>query len=396
MKHFILLFIFILALSLRSINFSQTLNFANDQGEFLLESAKILNGEPIKLIGIYVSSKPVENKYFFIGSQFLYLLAFFQKILNYDPLKITYTFVIINSIAVVGTYVLAKKWFGEKTALVSSLLYATNPFAINYSKLIWNPTIQPILVVLLFLFINVPLAAGFIFGNLICIEYSSLMLLPILIFLCRKKWVHLCLGIIIGSGNMIIFDLRHQFYNSILLIKYFLHPTGTGISSHHILTVLPLLFIFFSVVLLKVFRGKLIYVILGAIITLQLWIVYENVFNQTQGFRMTKNLTYAVLEKASNLIANDNPVNFNVTQTIDSESRSNAIRYLLTYEYNLGKNLNKYDQYKKSEFLYVISNDGQNINYGGTYELTSFSQNRNTVWEKPLNQYMKLTKLSKN
>src|SRR3989344_5656056 len=110
---FMIILIIIVALGLRSINFSRTLIYASDQGEFLIDGAKILSEKKVRLIGIYVSSKKVDDKYFFIGSQFSYFLAFLQKILGHNPRSIKYVFVMINTIAVVLTYLTGLQLFSK-------------------------------------------------------------------------------------------------------------------------------------------------------------------------------------------------------------------------------------------------------------------------------------------
>lgn len=411
--------LFFVALIFRSINFGETLNFAGDQGEFLIESAKILNGEPVKLIGIYVSSKPVENKYFFIGSQFSYFLAFWQKLFSYDPLAITYVFVILNSLSVVWIFLICRKFFGQNNALVAGLFYATNFFAINYSKIIWNPTLQPFLISLLLLILLVPrrwLIArmfwiGIILGLLIAIEYASLILLPIIgimafSYLRRNTkpiflpLVVLLVGLGAGLINLIVFDLRHNFYNSTLLFKFYFSATtkanGLGLDSHHLLTLLPFLFLVGCLVYAKTKRWKLTNIVILIMFVIQMYITLTFIMKTENGFRMAKGVHYEDLDMAAKIIARDSPERFNIAQLIDGNTRANALRYLLIYEHNMAKSLLPYDKYGESDYLYVFHYPGQKITVGGPYELVSFSEKRKRVKSWKINDRLVLTKLINN
>jgi 4-amino-4-deoxy-L-arabinose transferase-like glycosyltransferase len=54
----------------------------------------------------------------------------------------------INLLAVIGCYVLTRRWFGRRAALVATLLYAVAPWAVIYSRKIWHTVLLPPLVML--------------------------------------------------------------------------------------------------------------------------------------------------------------------------------------------------------------------------------------------------------
>ncbi|MBN1815164.1 MAG: glycosyltransferase family 39 protein [Anaerolineae bacterium] len=55
---------------------------------------------------------------------------------------------LINLLAVIGCYFLARHWFGRRAALVAALLYTVAPWAVIYSRKIWHTVLLPPLVVL--------------------------------------------------------------------------------------------------------------------------------------------------------------------------------------------------------------------------------------------------------
>lgn len=414
---FLPMLIFIIALSFRSLNFSKTITYASDQGEFLLDSAEILTKKPVKLIGIYVSSKKVEDKYFFTGSQFSYFLAFWQAVLGHDPGKITYVFAIINSLSVMLTFLVGRKLFGTLIGFGSAFFYATFPFAINYSKTIWNPGLQPfltILIIFLMLKLNQKMIwqmaiAGFLLGTQTAIEYSSVLLIPLILtfiyFLNRerfkKDWIVQVFvfgaAFALGIGNLILFDIRHDLYNLRLLVKYYLTTGGqVQFSLHHLLPFLPLLILTAFYLLQKIIRNKKsCWFFMCLAVATNIFFYLSRVNRQTQGFGMPPYWSYPDMVKAAEIIKNDLPLNFNIAQTIDGDSRSFSMRYLLMYQMALEQELNSTIQYNSSDLLYVLHYNDQDVTNGGPYELTSFSWTREVIWTKPVNSYISLSKLKR-
>lgn len=395
------IFVFIISVTFRSIRLPETMNFSADQGEFLLDGTKILNGEPYKLIGTRVSSKPIENKYFFTGSQFSYFLAFFQKIFDYDPFKITFIFVLLNSLAVAISFLVAIRYLSFTQSALAAILFATNPLAINYSKIIWNPTILPILFILGVLLIRRPLLVGIIQGLMISTEYGAVLAVPIYLILffkedkrnTLKQITVFIIGVTIALSNLIFFDLRHNFYNSTLILKYYLgnDSHSLGIAIHHFIMFFPVIFI----LLVKTINNKIGRCIFVIAISIQICVFINQTFYSNSGFAMPKNTTYLDLEEAAKLISLDNPKNYNVAQIIDGDSQSHAIRYLLMYRYGPKTDLRETNQYSSSDTIYLIHYRNQNILTGGPYELYSFADKRKIVWNKPLNKYLFLTRLAK-
>jgi len=412
------LLLFLISLGLRSINFSQTLTYASDQGEFLIDAAEILHEKPLKLIGIYVSSKKVEDKYFFIGSQFSYFLAFWQFILKHDVAKITYVFAVVNSFAVVFTFLVGRKLYGNFVGVSAALFYATFPFAINYSKMIWNPGLQPLLtIIIIYLLLKLDnkiiwqaAVGGFLLGTELAIEYSSIILLPIILSFIyfqnrtrfKKAWltalVVFCFALASGISNLILFDLRHDFYNSRLMLKYFLSAQASfQLAPHHILPLLPLIILTAIYVLEKiVVNKKLVLFLLSFIAGINIFIYLSQLNRPSRVFGMPRNWTYSDIIRTSEIIKADQPTNFNITQIIDGDSRSFSMRYVLMYSQNLKDELKSTTEYNSSDWLYVLHYNDQDVIKGGPYELTSFSYHRKIIWSKPINPNVNLSKLRRS
>ncbi len=399
-KHifYVFVLVFTFAFILRSYRLADTMIFASDQGEFLLDAASLLEENKVRLIGIYVSSKQVEDKYFFIGSQFSYLLAFGQRLLGHEPYRLTLMFVFINALTVAFSFMAAFKISGNLLASVSaSLIYAANFFAIKYSRTIWNPALQPflsVLVIFVVLYLRrrlrlQSLLAGLILGVSFAVEYSSVIIFPVIIYLLvvRRKWresieslLFLAAGFLVGTLNLIVFDLRHDFYNSRLIIKYYLsYSGGVSFSPQHILPLLPFFCLGVAWLFTKVKRVRVLVMVVIGVILLELGYFYIKLKDNNEVFGMPRSLTYKKIDKAAKIVAADRPRNFNIAQLVDTDRRSFSLRYVLGYTHSLRGNMRGMDEYSLSDTLYVLHYSGQNVEQDGSYELSSFGSARQVV-----------------
>jgi 4-amino-4-deoxy-L-arabinose transferase-like glycosyltransferase len=77
-----------------------------------------------------------------------YLLAI-PLFIRRDMVWVTRFVAALNLASVALTYGVVRPVFGRRTALLATLLYAVNPWAVYYSRLIWNPTMIPFFSTLL-------------------------------------------------------------------------------------------------------------------------------------------------------------------------------------------------------------------------------------------------------
>ncbi|MHB1417174.1 MAG: glycosyltransferase family 39 protein, partial [Chloroflexota bacterium] len=57
---------------------------------------------------------------------------------------------LLQVLAIAGTYMLARRYFGVGAALAAAALFGVNPWAVHYGRKIWTPDITPLFTVLLF------------------------------------------------------------------------------------------------------------------------------------------------------------------------------------------------------------------------------------------------------
>jgi len=131
----LLVAIVLLAAWLRLTHLSDT-EFQWDQAEISKWAIRMARHGEIAWVGP-LSSTRLDS---FMGA--IWLLAV-PYALSPDPLFATGFIATINVIAVIGCYGLARHWFGRSAALTAALLHAVAPWAIVYSRKIWQVDLIP-------------------------------------------------------------------------------------------------------------------------------------------------------------------------------------------------------------------------------------------------------------
>ncbi len=158
--------------------------FKLDEARGLLRATQILENDPFVTQGLPTSVGPVNSP------AFLYLLTI-PLLFNSEPIWVTTFIALINTIAVGGCYLLTRRWFGLGPAIVASVLFALNPWAVIFSRKIWQPASLPILAVALltclFLYQRGRLpwwgaAALLVWAIQIQMHVSTVTLLPVVAF----------------------------------------------------------------------------------------------------------------------------------------------------------------------------------------------------------------------
>ena len=116
--------------------------FKLDEARGLLRATQILEKDLFVTRGLPTSVGPVNSP------AFLYLLTI-PLLISPEPVWITGFIALINTLAVAGCYLLTSRWFGLGPAIVASMLFALNPWAVIFSRKIWQPTSLPIFTVTL-------------------------------------------------------------------------------------------------------------------------------------------------------------------------------------------------------------------------------------------------------
>jgi len=326
----------------------------------MIENHKIL------LIGP-AASKSFTGRYFYTGANYYYLLATIGILSRWQPLIITGVFIIIEFIFYIFFTLFLKKLFSTSYALSVFLFTAVSPYLVIHSRFFWNPHLLiPISILTLFFLIKYYqnklfrhlFYAGVLWGFAFACHYTAVFWLAIFLFtLFKTKQFsniksHLLIisGFFLGNLPLIIFELRHGFYNLKTMIYIFTHSSqALDLTSHYFVFSL-LIFSLFGILLIFQ-RYKLAYLHLLTVFSL-LILVQIKIFHFYQPLGAISGWDYSTQNAVADFISKDCPQNFNVAATMQGDTRFYDLRYLLNLKHCPPQVV---DAYPASQKLFLVS-----------------------------------------
>lgn len=378
MKNFLILSsIFIIALILRFYDYENRIIFWTEQALSLITSLNYLD-KP-SLLGQEYFRQDSNSHTIYSGALFNYILLPLILISSFNPLKITIFFTLLNILTGLGIYLVAKKFYGNISAMISTALFMFSHYMIHHSLFIWNYNILPLigLLALYFTLLNnkkylvwnlfiLGVLSGFGTGIQIIFLLYTVVILLINIYKSNKKLLGLLVfsvGFVVGNFTMFLFDLRHQFYLSSTIYQYLKDTlsgnSDAGFAYYYLLPIFPLAAIIGGVILNKI--SKVVTFVL--IVTYLLFNIYLIKNMQSPPLKLSE------LNRAAEIIALDSKGDFNVTSLIDFDKRAYALRYFLKYKYQV--KVMSVDSYPNSQVLYALSSDSFDYSSTGIWEIKS-------------------------
>ncbi len=117
--------------------------FTGDQAWVLNRAYDMVTGRDLPLTGIVTSMGPWQ------GPLEIYLLAL-PVAISRDPRLATAFVGLLQVGAIIGAYLLGRRYFGLGVGLAAAALFAANPWALQYSRKVWTPNLLPLFTVILF------------------------------------------------------------------------------------------------------------------------------------------------------------------------------------------------------------------------------------------------------
>lgn len=359
---------------IRFWNYEQLLSFYGDQPYFLHDVKDMVDSGKIRLIGPMVISKMIQGRGFFTGATFYYLLAILGLVFSWNVVSMTSFFLFFW----IGTFALIFFWLRRKFGDIISLsiygILSFLPFFIPYSRAIWNPNLIPFLGVLLLWSledrgkkIRNYLLAGLFFGLGLSIHYGaalwSLLILYYLYADLRRKtfsfrrWAFFVIGVVIAEFPLLLFELRHDFYNLrtiIFQIRYFELSAGYGFKFYHyyLLPALPLLCKAYAIFLKKLKNIFPLKIIVASQVILILVLLMESLGPKRESVFCPKGWTLKMQQEVINFIVNDNEETFEVATTINSDTRALELRWWLRQK---GIKPLGVEEYNQAVVLYLVA-----------------------------------------
>lgn len=230
----ILFSIIILALILRLFRIEELTTYSGDQGRDLIQVHRIvIDGKPTLLghpatIGL------------FNGPLYYYLLVPLFYLFRADPISGALTSVIMNSLAIIVLFLLCRRFISAKNAYIAAYLYSVSPLLVEFGRTMLPPYFAaPFFYLWLYAVLafrqektaKFGLLAGIALGLLIQLHYlfGTLLVITALGIGIRGErsggafYLSTLSGFFLPLIPFILFELRHSFLNTKLLLMFLSH-----------------------------------------------------------------------------------------------------------------------------------------------------------------------------
>lgn len=234
---FFIVLIFLLFASLRFYNLDKRIIFDWDQENYSYAIKNVIQKGDFTLIGPRV----VNDRGFFLGPYFTYLLLPFYLANNLHPTALIYFIILYNILFFSISLYALNRLFGLSHAIAFLFLWSTNYLLVQYGIIPWNPLLTPLGIIFIWLilynlYIKNSLGSwillGLILGFFMNMHFQFIFLIFFsLVFLFsnskRKTLVTIKnIGILVLSFAivfipLVLFDLRHDFLNLKLFFNFF-------------------------------------------------------------------------------------------------------------------------------------------------------------------------------
>lgn len=387
-----LFLIFIFFILIRSFYFSYFLNWSQDQAESGIVALEIWRNKKLTLIGPQISAT-YQGRLLFQGPITYYLFLLFLLLGQWDPIKASYWFMIFAAFMIFPLYFGLKKLINQKAAFIGVLIYSFFPYYINYTRFLWNSTLQFSLLPILIWFLakykkdqskkNLFLLS-FWLGLLTQFHYQFILVIfCFLIYLIVKKLnlnnlLIYFIGIAFGLLPLVLFELKHNFYNlqtAILFLQNWskVDKPGNITMPHYYLSLSFLLIIY----LLLIFKNKInninkkLILSFGLIFVLIAFVI--NIKKPDQSYwAPAKYWNYLMEEKAYQIIKKTGiKKDFNVADLSYYNTTAAVTKFFLKRD---GYQIN-YDDYYQNKYLFIISY-GDDYKKALSYEVAFFKPRR--------------------
>lgn len=405
-KELILLFLIVLYLVVRLYQLPQVVNFSMDQGTTLLKIFELWQTKKLTLIGPESSLKTINGLSFFHGPWIYYYLLPFLLIGNWNPIYGSYAFIILNLLSLLILFKCINKFFNFRVSFICCLFFILDITSVRFSQFLWNPNFLLFTSSLLIYFwleiIHKPKflhfsLIGLVFGFSLGSHFQTIIILFIfLVFMLLKKIslkYYFCIlsGILLGLTPLLLFELKHNFYNlqilKLIFTKGLYSPVQWPLPGYYFLSLLPFIFLLAAIVLNKLMVKNRY--LAGIIITIFIFYsVMQITASPASGFTMPEGWNLAGYKKVSQLILKENKNNYNVASLLSGDTRDYPLRYLLTIANHPPKLI---DQYQQLKYLFVISRGNNSIINNPVWEINTFCPCRiSKIWpiQNNINLYL--------
>lgn len=393
-KNLIILSVLVLVFILiRSINYIYHLNWSGDQASFAIEALKIYRTKTLTLIGPQISAN-LQGRYIFQGPIIFYMTLFFLLLGKFDPVNSSYFFMLFCALMIFPLFFGVKKLINEKAAWLMVIVYAFVPYYINYSRFIWNSTfllsLLPILIYLMGLYKEkksrfVCFLVAFWLGLLLQFHYQFILIIFCVFlyyFLFKKEKLlnslFFILGLFVGFSPLILFELKHDFYNIRTMILFAqnwsqVDRPGNITIPHYYLS----LSFMALITILGIFAKQIKKITNFWLFIFGIFLFFYSLLIYTKKpvhafWAYTSPWNYLAEKKIYDIIRQTKlSKDFNIANLAYYDTRSIVIKYFMKRD---GYAIN-YDDYYGNKYLFVIS-QGNKYLFNPSYEIATFKPHK--------------------
>jgi hypothetical protein len=377
---FILLFIFT-----RSIYFENRFNFVYDQVAAATKVLELWKTKSITLIGPHMSFM-VEGRQVFFGGFSYAMDLVFLLIGKFDPFLSTYAFMLFCALMILPLYIGTKKLINQQAAIIMMVLYTLLPYFIESTSQMWNPyymmSLFPLQVYLMGLFKEKKSLKIFLLFSIInglCFQLHYLFIFSwfglgayyfLVKKLSRKYFLMYLIGFGIGMGNLIVFELRNNFYLLQTLWIFVNHPRN--VSEHWIAPYYLLSVVFFGILaMLGFLKNKLNTKIAMGLFIMLLFFAIPYITTGARERSYPKGWTYENDQEVYRIIKENLTTYEDVNVFEFYDATGNVPKYFLKRD-NIALD---YDDYYHNKYLYVTYSDDTYLK-NAAYEVANFTPSK--------------------
>ena len=383
-NHWQIILILLLALFLRCFRIHELTTFGGDQGIDLLVVKRMIIDHQWTLLGPKTSVAPIFN-----GPIYYYMVLPFLAIFQLDPLGASYFMVLTYLGAIFLIYLFGKEFINKQVGILASLFFAIWPISVEYSRVSFNSFPTPFFAMLFIYSLAKSLKnfrwtilAGLSFGIMMQLHYFNFFLgFLVLIWLIlktkvkAKSFLLFLVFFLIGFSPMIMFELRHNFFNTRMLLNFL---GQKGIPNfrwhlHYFISFFPVVFLILGLLLDWFLRKNKIIGILLILLLAFLNLSQINLFREN-GYTMPGGWNMLGVQKVAKIVSNDVSENeknsYEIAAILDGDTRAYPYRYFLEV---MGKKPIGVEDYPEAEILYVVGKGDTNfiLSYP-VWEISSF------------------------
>lgn len=393
-KELMVLAVFIVVfIGIRSVNYIYHLNWSGDQGSFATQALNIFRTRTPTLIGPEISAT-LNGRFIFQGPLIYYFFIFFLFIGGWNPVTASYLFMIFCSLMIIPLYYGVKKLINQKAALIIIVIYTLVPYYLNYTRFLWNTTLQlsllPILILLMGLFKEKKqwtylFLTAIWLGVLLQFHYQFILVIFgifLYYFIFKKLSIFYILffifGLIIGFSPIILFELKHNFYNlqtMIMFVKNWdkVNKPGNAAMPHYYIALSFMGILGISGIFRERMKKFPSYVIFFSALFIGIYALIINVSKPKAAFwAPTSPWNYLAEKKIYDIIrATGMKKDFNIANLAYYDTKSVVVKYFMKRDsYQID-----YEDYYHNKYLFVVT-EGNKYLQTLSYEVAFFKPNK--------------------